>query len=51
MLVIKKKKKEKKDALQKHTRSIFPGSSLEMRLSVEISAEKQGWEKNMVAVN
>jgi hypothetical protein len=48
MLVIKKKKN---DPLQKHTRSIFPGSSLGMRLSVNISAEKQGWEKNMVAVN
>jgi hypothetical protein len=27
------------------------GSSLETRLSVDISAEKQGWEKNMLSVN
>jgi hypothetical protein len=27
--------------MQKHTKSIFPGSSLETHLSVDISAEKQ----------
>jgi ornithine carbamoyltransferase len=37
--------------MQKHTKSIFPGSSLETRLSVDITAEKQGWEKNMLSVN
>ena len=40
-----------KDAMQKHTESIFLGSSLETRLSVNISSEKQGWEKNMLSVN
>jgi hypothetical protein len=34
-----------------YTKSIFSGSSLQMRLSVDISAEIQGWEKNMMAVN
>jgi ornithine carbamoyltransferase len=37
--------------MQKHTKSIFPDSSLETRLSVDISSEKQGWEKNMLSVN
>jgi ornithine carbamoyltransferase len=37
--------------MQEHTKSIFPGSSLQTRLSVDISAEKQGWEKNMLSVN
>jgi hypothetical protein len=32
-------------------KSIFPGSSLETRLSVDISSEKQGWKKNMLSVN
>jgi len=34
---------------QKHTKSIFPGSGLETRLSVDISTEKQGWEKHMLS--
>jgi hypothetical protein len=36
--------KPTKDAMLKH-------SSLETRLSVDISVEKQGWEKNMLSVN
>jgi hypothetical protein len=33
-----------------HT-EIYPGSSLEPRLSVDTSTEKQGWENNMLSVH